>query len=519
MAMRKATLLPTCIVAVILAACGQAPSNSNPSADWPMYNRDYASTRFSGLTDIAPKNVSTLRQICSYALPEQVMFESGLVAVKGTLYFTTYEYTYAIDAATCALRWRARHELPGTPGVGSTRGVALADNRVFRGSTDGYVTAYDASTGNEVWSTKITAEGSMESISASPIAWNGMVFIGTAGADMGNICRIAGLDAATGRVLWSFPLVPTGSESGADSWPKGTHLAGGSSWTSLTLDPESGALYVPAGNPGPDFSGAYRPGANLYAGSVVVLDAKSGALRTWYQLVPHDVHDWDIAAAPALITTKLGERRLMTAGKDGFLHAIDLKAGTVAWKTPVTTIDNVDAPLTARGTHFCPGTGGGVEWNGPAYSADSNLVYVNSVDWCTTIKLDPKPPKFEAGKPFVGSANGFGTMDPSGKKGWVTAVDADSGAMRWRYQAATPMVAGIVVTASGLMMTADLNGDFLAFDAATGNLLHKMGTGQPAGGGLITYQQGEQQRIAMAVGLNSGIFETKGQPVVLVYGL
>jgi alcohol dehydrogenase (cytochrome c) len=513
--MRKATLLLT----AFLAACGTKTAVPNASADWPMYNRDYASTRFSGLTDIAAKNVAGLKQVCSYVLPEKVMFESGLVASQGTMYFTTFEYTYAIDAATCALKWRSRHELPGTPGVGSTRGVALLDGRVFRGSADGNVTAYDAASGMQVWSTKITADGSMEYISASPIAWNGMVFIGTAGADAGNIGRIDGLDAATGRVLWSFPLIPTGVEKNAESWPKGTHLAGGSSWTSFTLDPDAGALYAPTGNPGPDFAGGYRPGANLYSGGVVVLDAKAGTLRTWYQLVPHDVHDWDIAAAPVLITTKAGQKRLMAAGKDGMLHSVDLASGKETWKTPVTTIDNIDAPLTAAGTRFCPGTAGGVEWNGPAYSSDANLVFVNSTDWCTTIKMDPKPVKFEAGKPFVGSANGFGTMDDSPKRGWVTAVDADSGAVRWKFQAATPMVAGLFATASGLVMTADLNGDVFAFDAATGNVVHKMGIGQPAGGGVITYEQGGQQRIALAAGLDSRIFRTMGQPTILVYGL
>jgi len=484
-----------------------------------MYNRDYASTRFSGLTEIAAKNVTGLKQVCSYALPEKVMFESGLVASQGTMYFTTFEYTYAIDSATCALKWKARHELPGTPGVGSTRGVALLDGRVFRGSADGSVTAYDAASGTQVWSTRITAADSMEYISASPIAWSGMVFIGTAGADAGNIGRLAGLDASTGRVLWSFPLIPTGTEKNAESWPKGTHLAGGSSWTSFTLDPDAGALYAPTGNPGPDFAGTYRPGANLYSGGVVALDAKSGDLRTWYQLVPHDVHDWDIAAAPVLITTKAGQKRLMAAGKDGLLHSVDLAGGKETWKTPVTTIDNIDAPLTAKGTHFCPGTAGGVEWNGPAYSADTNLVFVNSTDWCTTIKMDPKPLKFEAGKPFTGAANGFGTMDESPKRGWVTAVDADSGAVKWKFQAATPMVGGVMATAGGLVMTADLNGDFFAFDAASGNVAHKMSTGQPVGGGVITYEQGGKQRIALAAGLDSRIFQVTGQPTILVYGL
>src|ERR1700681_2512295 len=104
--MRAAILL----IAVFLSACGErVASGPKPAPDWPMYNGDYSSTRFSGLSDITPKNVASLRQICSYELPEKVMFESGLVAVSGTLYFTTFENTYAIDAATCAERWHAQH--------------------------------------------------------------------------------------------------------------------------------------------------------------------------------------------------------------------------------------------------------------------------------------------------------------------------------------------------------------------------------------------------------------------------
>ena len=510
---------PIILLAVVLTACGsKAPTEAKVSPDWPMYNGDYASTRFSQLTDITPQNVSNLKQICSYELPEKVMFESGIVAVEGTLYFTTFENTYAIDAATCAVKWHAQHKLKEVPGVGTTRGVALAGNRVFRGAPDGDVIAYDTANGNEVWATKLTDAESLESISASPIAWNGLVFIGTAGADAGNICRVAALDATTGKVLWSFPLVPTGSAPNSESWPKDAHVSGGSTWTSFTLDQDSGTLYVPSGNPAPDFAGDYRPGANLYAGSIVALDAKSGALKTWYQLVPHDVHDWDIAAAPALITTKQGQRRAMAAGKDGFLHAIDLASGKVAWKLPMTTIDNIDAPITPKGTHFCPGTAGGTEWNGPAYSPASNLIYVNAADWCTTIKLDTKPPKFELGKPFTGSSNGFGTMDEK-KQGWVTAVNVDTGAIGWKFQSPTPMVAGIVATASGLVITGDLDGDLLAFDGASGNLVHRISTHQPLGGGVITYQQGGQQRIAIAAGLDSFVFGTKGQPTVFVFGL
>ena len=480
--------------------------------DWPQHSYDYGSTGFSKLSAITPKNVSNLHQACSYPLPEDTTIESSLVEVNGTLYLTSPEYTYAIDAASCVLKWRVRHELKAPEGT--VRGVAYAEGRVYRGFRDGIVIAYNARNGEQIWSTQLKeTNGAPATIAASPLVWNGMLFIGTSGAEKACGCVIAGLDAATGRIVWTFAVVPAGDAS----WPKGVRVGGGSVWTSLSIDPDSGALYVPTGNPGPDFSSAYRPGANLYTGSIVVLDAKKGSLRTWYQLVPHDIHDWDQAAAPALITTKAGQRRAMAAGKDGFLHAIDIAAGKVAWKTPVTTIENTDAPLTPEGTHFCPGAGGGVLWNGPAYSPATNLVYVNSMDWCTTLKLDSKLPQFEEGKNFLGSANGFGDSDAT-KFGWVTAVDVDTGIVRWRNKMTTPMVAGIAVTASGLVMTADLNGDFLAYDAANGKLLHRIPTGQAAGGGVITYQTGGKQWVAMAAGLEDRILGSHGKGVVIVFG-
>ena len=482
-----------------------------------MYNGDYASTRYSQLSEITPKSVGAIRQICSYSLPENATFESSLVAVGGSLYFTTSEYTYSINAATCALRWRARHVVEGAGGT--VRGVAIAGDRVFRGFRDGSVIAYNNATGEPAWTTRLTdADGANSTIAASPSVWNGMLFIGTSGAERACACIVAALDAATGRVLWKFQLVPTGNASGAETWPKGVRIGGGSVWTSITVDPQSGALYVPTGNPSPDFSGEYRPGANLYTGSIVVLDAKTGALRTWYQLVPHDTHDWDVAAAPALVTTKLGRNRAMAPGKDGYLHAIDITAGKIAWKTPVTTIQNIDVPVSTTGTHFCPGATGGVLWNGPAYSLQTNLVYVNSIDWCDTLKLDSKLPTFKPGENFLGSANAFGDKDAR-KVGWVTAVDADTGTVRWRFQSPTPMVAGLLTTATGLLFTADLNGDLIAFDADSGKVLHRIMTGEPTGGGVIAYLTGGKQRIAVAAGMENRILETHGKPVVLVFGL
>lgn len=502
------------LIAAAAVAWGQTPADNG--ADWPMYARDYTSTRYSPLTEITPKNVVNLKQTCSYPLPEPSTFESSLVEIGGTLYFTSSDTTHAIDATNCRLKWREKHDLQSKEGTGTVRGVAVAANRVFRGFRDGYVIAYDTSNGEQVWSTKLTApDGRTAIIAVSPLAWNGMVFVGTSGAEQNCACFVAGLDAATGKVLWTFHTVPSPGEPGADSWPAGVKPGGGSTWTSMTLDPDTASLYVSTGNPGYDFAGDYRPGANLYTNSVLVLDAKSGALRTYYQIVPHDYHDWDLTASPVVLTTKAGQRRAMAAGKDGFLTAIDPQAQKVLWKTPVTKIENIEAPLTPEGTHVCPGATGGVQWNGPAYSPATNLLYVNAIDWCSTIKLDPD---YDGKKNLLGSLNAFGDHDPE-EAGWVTAVDADSGAVRWKFKTSAPMVAGIAVTAGGVVLTADMGSDFLAFDAQSGKLLHRIKLGQPTGGGVITYRAGGKQRVAVATGLEDRIMGTHGQPAVVVFGL
>ena len=145
-----------------------------------MNARDYTSTRFSPLTEITPKNVANVKQVCSYPLPEMATLESSLVAVNEVLYFTTSDVTYAIDANTCALKWRVQHELDG-PG-GTVRGVALAGNRVFRGFRDGFIIAYDISNGEQLWSTKFAApDGRRATIALSPTAFDGMLYLANLG--------------------------------------------------------------------------------------------------------------------------------------------------------------------------------------------------------------------------------------------------------------------------------------------------------------------------------------------------
>ena len=146
------------------------------ATDWPMYAGDYASTGASSLSEITPRNVSALKLICSYKLPEVSTFESSLVAVNGTLYFTSSDYTYAVDASSCTLKWRAQHQ---TQVHGTVRGVAVSGNRVFRGFRDG---------GGWPRSPLATRSGpprsgkAMQFATTPPNAWNGMVSSGIGGA-------------------------------------------------------------------------------------------------------------------------------------------------------------------------------------------------------------------------------------------------------------------------------------------------------------------------------------------------
>ncbi len=489
---------------------------------WPMYNGSYAGDRYSPLKQVTTKNVTSLRQVGRLELPETTSFQSGPLVVGDLMVVTTATGTYALDARTGALRWSHKYAAKsmglGTP----VRGAAYADARIYRGTPDAHLLAIDANTGKIIWDVVAADAAKGEYFGAAPIVWEGRVYLGSAGSDLGSVGHMMAFDVKNGEKVWNFDVVPS-EGPGADSWPSdpGKTRAGGGMYSSFALDTKTGMLYIPTGNPGPDFASAYRKGANLYTSSVVKLDAKTGALRAYYQVESHDFHDWDIAASPILFTAKSGQARVAVAGKNGFLYVLDRDLKSLAYRVPVTTIDNIDAPLTAEGTRFSPGTQGGVNWNGPAYSPQTNVLYVNAIDWPTLVKLaPPESVRRETGKPFLGSSNEFGFSDPKTKSGWLTAIDAATGKTRWKYHSPQPMVAAVTPTAGGLLFTGDFNGNLLAFDAATGKILFQGQTGGPIGGGVVTYSVAGRQYVAVAAGMKNAIMGTDSGPAsVVIYAL
>jgi alcohol dehydrogenase (cytochrome c) len=534
--------------AALAAACNAPAANSNSNVaantstnqnsenkisdvadgDWPGYNRTLDGQRYSPLNQINTGNVASLKQVCTYDLGEASNFQSGIVVANNALYVTTEMQTVALDPATCAVKWKQQLPKPAQEGLRVNRGVAYMDGKVFRGSNAGSIVALDASSGQQIWETKMADPEKGESVPAAPIAWNGMVFIGQAGGDNKGVRgRMMAFNAADGKQMWSFDLVPLDGP-GWETWPQNDPQhprTGGATWTSYSLDPATGLLYVPTGNAAPDFDIKSREGTNLYTNSIVILDAKSGTLKDHYQLTPNDFHDWDVSSTPALIKTTGGKTLFASAGKDGILHFVDTSTKSEIYKTPVTTIENADMPLSEdKEVHFCPGVQGGVEWNGPGFHPPTNLVLVNSIDWCYNLKLFPKNLEGKIGTPYSGGTSveePFGRVDPKEKwKGYVTAVNADDGSVKWKYQSPTPMVAGITSTAGNIVFTGDLDGTMMAFDAASGNQLWKNDTGSPIGGGVITYLANNKQYVAAAVGITSMSWQTKGGNArVVVYGL
>jgi alcohol dehydrogenase (cytochrome c) len=513
---------------------------SNPAADdWPSYNRTLASDRYAPLSEINAHTVGKLKVLCTYDTKQYTSFESGLIMVKGALIGTTLTDIFSIDPATCAENWRTREDFPPSI-LTAMRGAAYFDGMLFRGSPNGQVLAYDFKTGRRIWRTAIADQAKGEFVAAAPIAWNGLVFIGDAGGDAkGGKGRMYALDARTGKIVWEFFLVPktegdpTRGPQGASPLDKSTWgnapdfpISGGATWTSYTLDEKAGELYVPVGNPSPAYAISVREGEDLYTDSVVVLDAITGAYKRHFKLVRRDWHDWDVASAPALIRTAGGKTLLSAAPKDGRLYGIDLAAGALLYRTPVTRTENVDAPFASdKAVRFCPGAAGGSEWNGPAYDPDTNLVITGEVDWCTTVRRQTDEQLMDAptGVAWFGNAmrnpfHLFGRQDENFWGGWVYAVDADTGVPKWRLKSNYPIVGAVTPTAGGLVFVGDVGGNFYALDAATGEKLWGQKIGGGIGGGVIAYRADGSEKIAVTTGLTGVAWPTEvttGKIVVL----
>ena len=519
--------------AFIPGATGARPAASGPdqaalnaasaSTDWLLHNHDYAGTRYSPLDTITADNASRLTPVCAFQMGERDNFQTGPIVHQGVMYVTTMTATIALDAATCRVKWRHTWQTKDDTGWQRNRGVAIKDGRVVRATPDGYLLGLSADRGALLWARQVSKPADGETLTMAPMIFEDLVIVGPAGSENNVQGWVGAFRVTDGSPVWRFNTVPKPGEPGYETWrnPPKVPVGGGAVWTSFSLDVDAGELHIAVTNPAPDLPIHLRQGDNLYTNSIVAVDVRTGKLRWYRQLIKNDSHDWDVTHVTPLFTATIGgaARHLVaTVGKDGMLRAIDRDSKNVVYEAAVTTRENADTPVGLTPVRACPGVFGGVEWNGPAFNPGTNLLYVPAVDWCATFVAFEQV-RHIPGKLYLG---GTVNMDaPSRAQGWVTAIDASTGAVRWKFRSPRPMVAAVTTTAGNVVFAGELTGDFVALDARTGDVRYRFNTGGPMGGGIATYSTGGRQYVAAASGSPSSFWvdQNPGSPTIFVFAL
>jgi alcohol dehydrogenase (cytochrome c) len=505
---------------IALGVAGAAHAQSGPTqeelnaaasgTDWILPHHDYAGTRWVDLKQITPANAANLRPICMYQGADMNRSLNNPLVYRGVMYVTTTYATAAVDPLTCRAKWRHEWKLKGKEANTSikNRGVAIKDGVLVRGTQDGWLFALDAQTGKVLWEVQAADAQKYEALSMSPLVFEDLVIVGPSGSEYGVRGWVGAFRLKDGQPVWRFNTIPGEGEAGYDTWGNADAnlRRGGGLWTTPALDEKTGEVFVAVGNPAPDFHGSGRMGENLYTNALLVLDARTGRYKWHKQATPHDTHDWDMPVATPLLSGQFGgkQRDVVTlGGKDGFMRLVDRSTHEQLWAVPVTTIKNADQEPTEDGIHACPGYLGGVEWNGPAYVREHDLLVIPAVDWCGVYKKEEEA-RFVAGQLFMG---GSFTPDPVDKStGWLTAVKASTGEVAWKYHSARPMVAAVTATSGGVLFTGELTGDFLTLEAASGKVLYRFNAGGAIVGGVITYAVNGKQYVAVVSGQAAGFW-------------
>jgi len=498
---------------------GELTAASSNSVDWLHPNHDYNGSRFVDAGEINRSNVGRLSPVCIYQAGDARSFETNPIVYRGVMYITTPDSTVALDAATCRVRWSYYRKPKARENGLRQRGAAIKDGKLVRGTPDGYLLALNAETGEVLWERAAGNAAKGETFSMPPVIYQDLVIIGPGGNEAAVKGWVGAFRLDTGEPVWRFNTFPGEAEPGSDTWSVTEAItSGGAVWTPFSLDPDEGLVYIPTGNPAPVVYGDVRRGDNLYTNSLVVLDARTGKLVWYYQATPHDTHDWDLTQTSPLFTTEVDgkSRKLVTvAGKDGLLRVLDRATHDLVYEVAVSQRENATAPITVEGLHVCPGVFGGMEWNGPAFSPRTNMLYVPSVEWCGTFKVAEI---LRYARPYTG---GSYESDPAASaSGLLTAIDASTGGIRWKYRSPRPMVAAVTATTSDLIFTGELNGDFIALDARDGSVLYRFNTGAAISGGVVTYKLDGKQFVAVTSGAATRFWEAPpASATIIVFAL
>jgi quinohemoprotein ethanol dehydrogenase len=518
--------------------------------DWVTNGGNLTNQRYSTLKQIDKTNVKRLKgawmtRLKGSGLGVKYSAEATPLVKDGTMYMVTgNDDVFALDAKTGEIRWERwsgiDQEITTVCCGWLNRGLAMGEGMLFLGQLDVNVVALDIKTGREVWKTPIEDWQNGYSITSAPLYYDGIVYSGISGGELGIRGRLTALDAKTGKILWRAYTLPEPGEVGSDTWPADSDAAmkgGASIWNTPAVDPQLGLIYFATGNCGPDYDGSRREGDNLFCSSIMAVNAKTGEYVWHFQEVHHDIWDYDAASSVVLFDTVIDgqpHKGIAEAGKTGWVYILDrtngkpligiderLVAQEPRQKTAKTqpypigdaTVPHCANPLPGIRTGCIfepfwdepiviePSGQGGTNWSPMPYSPDTGFFYVPGTIRSSAFAHIAKP--YRRGRIYT---NGYQeTAVGTTLAGTFTAIDSKTNKIAWQHKTPYRMGGGggSTVTASGLLFRGDPDGNFVAIDANTGEVLWKFQTGFGADAPSAIYEVDGDEYIAIATGGNS----------------
>jgi alcohol dehydrogenase (cytochrome c) len=505
--------------------------------NWLTYHGTYASNRYTPLTQVTADNVTNLELKWMYQAPVMGNWQSTPIVVDGVMYLTERPNdVVALDARTGRVFWT--YQWPTDPNQkaccgANNRGVAILGDTVFMGTLDSRLIAIDAVTGKPIWNVKIADIKSAYSITMAPLVVKDKVIVGVGGGEYGIRGFVAAYDAKTGKELWRFHTIPEPGEFGHDSWKNDAwQHGGGSVWLTGSYDPELNLTYWGVGNAGPDWNPDQRPGDNLFTDSVIALDADTGTLKWHFQFTPNDSYDYDAVQTAVLIDANVRgfpPKLMLWGNRNGFFYVLDRATGKFVIGKPFVKVNWARSELEPGGRPIqtpqppgqptWPGNQGGTNWYSPSFSPRTRLFYLSAwVDYASIFRKQQV--EYVEGRNF-GGGGGLPYVPTPGAPatpvlrrgpinnwteavghGAVIAIDPFTGEKKWEYYMTDVTDSGILTTASDLLFTGGREGYFQVLDARAGKLLWKASLGGQIVSAPISYEVAGKQYVSVISGMN-----------------
>ena len=530
---------------VLTAPTGASVAADQEDGQWTMPAKNYSSTRFSGLQDINTGNVANLKLAWSFSTGVLRGHESAPVIANNTMYvITPYpNIVYALDLTQPGAPVKWKHEpSPSSSAQGVAccdfvnRGLVFSDGHIFFNTLDDHTIALDANTGQEIWNTKVGEISQGETITMAPLVVKGKVLVGNSGGEFGVRGWLTALNASDGRIAWrAYHTGPDadvligpnfhpyyssdqGKDLGVTSWPTDAwKIGGGTMWGWISYDPESNLIFYGTANPGP-WNPDQRPGDNKWTSGIFARDVDTGEARWFYQLSPHDLHDYDGINEQILMTLPFnGQQRkvLVRPERNGYVYIIDRTNGQVLSANPfayVTTSKGVDLnsgrlienPETKPEVgkvvrEICPASPGAKDWQPSAFSPQTGLLYIPHQNLCEDV--ESLEANYIVGTPYVGM-NVRMYAGPGGNRGEFLAWDPVKNEKVWAIPENFPVWSGALATAGDVVFYGTMDGWFKAVDAKSGTLLWQFKCGSGIIGQPVSYRGPDgKQYVAILAGV------------------